>query len=64
MTSILYHLFVMCFLVNTIYYYCYFKDVTDKAAAIEPEDEEDDEDLGYTDTYAEYMPSKCKSGMS
>ena len=22
--------------------------------------EEDDEDLGYSDTYAEYWPSKCK----
>lgn len=26
----------------------------------EEDEVEDEEDLGYSDTYAEYMPSKCK----
>ncbi|KXJ14796.1 protein strawberry notch homolog 1 [Exaiptasia diaphana] len=30
--------------------------------SVEPEEEEEDEDLGYTDTYAEYMPTKLSFG--
>lgn len=29
-------------------------------SSVEPEEEEEDEDLGYTDTYADYMPTKCE----
>jgi len=28
--------------------------------SVDQEEEEEDEDLGYTDTYSDYMPSKCK----